>query len=84
MCIAKIRSIGVDSQKTVGWTDQETLIANNLTTITVDMGAGNKKIYRRNPNYQWVAMDGDVDFSTPKDAAGKENQNRQTHGKNIG
>jgi len=73
MCILKIRSIGIDSQTTAGWTDRETLIANNLTTITVDMGAGNKKIYRRNPNYQWVAIGGDLDFSTPVDAAGKEN-----------
>ena len=60
----KVRSVGQAIQKKYGWTDREVTIAASICTVTVDMGAGNKAYYRRNPNYQWALKGGETKFST--------------------
>ncbi|HRE40685.1 MAG TPA: hypothetical protein PLG90_05080 [Ignavibacteria bacterium] len=61
------RCVGTGIQKEAGWTNEEVNLVNNLATVTVDFGVGNKKYYRRNKNSKWLLSgedkDDDVKFS---------------------
>lgn len=63
----KIRSVGLEAQQQAGWTDEQVTLADNLVTVTVDMGPNNQNIYRRTPNYQWPLTGGSLSFSKPGD-----------------
>lgn len=65
LAMEKIRSVGLEAQQAAGWTDREVTLASNSVTLTVDMGPGNRNIYRRNRNLQWPLKNGVVNFSTP-------------------
>lgn len=65
MSILKIRAVGLTAQAKAGWTDEEATVAANVATITVDMGVGKRKLYRRSPNSQWPLKKGVVNFSEP-------------------
>lgn len=65
MSILKIRAVGLTAQANAGWTDEEVTVATNVATLTVDMGVGKRKLYRRSPNSQWPLKKGVVKFSSP-------------------
>lgn len=67
LSLQKIRSIGLAAQQQAGWTDEQVTLGDNLVTVTVDMGPNNKSYYRRSPNYQWPATNGNLSFSKPGD-----------------
>lgn len=61
------RCVGIEIQKEAGWSDVDANIVNNLATVTLDFGVGEKSYFRRNRNSKWLLSgedkDGDIKFS---------------------
>jgi hypothetical protein len=63
----KKRVIGLSTQQRLGWTNEASVMVNNLVTATVDL-PGRKAITRRRPNVQWSPTGGNARFSVPGEA----------------
>ena len=69
LSMQRTRAIGLKAQRVAEWADTQATLATNVVNVVVDMGPGNRNIYRRNRNLQWPMKGGVVNFSVPGDDA---------------
>ena len=65
----KTRIVSPAVQQQAGWSDLQSSVFTNVSTLVVDYGPGNQHIYRRTPNRQWPGAGGGASYSQPGDTS---------------